>query len=596
MKNTNEIRVPLLLYAETSGIKKKQTVIKRIVEAVFLHEDNRTLDYKEISEVALDVFELYISEYEVMDVIENKKGNRIFMRVSDGNNVKYQLTQKRLERLQLNAGKNLEEIILEFIQRNEYSIENKEIIYTYLYRLFQKNLEEFKNIIGGEMSIDESQAFDLTPEENEMIKKFIEWEDDEKNEVITALLGSSLEYAMLTCDGKGFYGTRLGNIFSNKTLYLDTNIIYYCLGINGKDYQECNRLLLNKCLNAKEKLKITAITEKEFYNTLNHFINEIKKYDSKSIGQINFDRYRTRKDIYLFYLEWKKEHRHFSEVAYFKQYILDEYKRWLEKYKVEVDNDYPYNDEDENVVKELNYLSQQISFRGNFNYDTTNIYWIDCLRNTTNTRVKDNFTEQKYFLLSPHKKLQKWENSRGLGLPVVISPEIWMILLSRFVSRTENEYNSFVRFINIKSTEEEKINNKEFFIIVKAVEEITVEIEEQESIIDVMVAENFEFLQKEDDKIPEDEIFIKAKEKAEHILSDKIKILENKVNSINEIMDAREVEHSEKLKQVQSEIEEEREHILVRYRTRIILIKRVIHGVLIAGMLSFLCWQFIDFL
>ena len=82
---------------------------------------------------------------------------------------------------------------------------------------------------------------------------------------------------MLTSDTTKLYGTRLGNIFSSKILYIDTNIIYYCLGINGEEYKKANELLLDKCLKAKEKLRITKITELEFANTLNHYIEEIKK-------------------------------------------------------------------------------------------------------------------------------------------------------------------------------------------------------------------------------------------------------------------------------------------------------------------------------
>lgn len=307
MKDTNVIRIAMLLYSESEGMKKKSTVLRRVIEAVFVELGNVELSQNEIQAKANELFNIYISEEEINEIVENGKSRNYFSKTSVDREVKYSVDTKRLRRLEDNTKRNIEEYINDFITINEYSEEIKEIIYRYIYYLFKRNIEDFSKILGGKMQVDENLEQNFTPDNLKVIKEFIEWDDAEKNEAILALMGCSLEYSMLTSDDSCLYGTRLGSIFSNKVIYIDTNIIYYCLGVNGDEFRNANEMLLDKCMKAKEQLRITKITELEFINTLEHYIDEIKKYESPSLTRLNYSRYIHNKDVYLFYLEWRKK-------------------------------------------------------------------------------------------------------------------------------------------------------------------------------------------------------------------------------------------------------------------------------------------------
>ena len=109
-------------------------------------------------------------------------------------------------------------------------------------------------------------------------------------------------------------------------------------------------------------------------------------------------------------------------------------------------------------------IFSQIPYKGTVNYDAYNIYWIEKLRKR---EYANSFSEDRYFLLSPHKMLKKWDDMRNGERPIIIVPEIWMTMLNRFVCRSKDDYKSYINFINIKIPEEEAIKNKQFLYYYK---------------------------------------------------------------------------------------------------------------------------------
>lgn len=602
MEKTDMIRMATFLYSEKEGIRKKTTVLKRIVEAVFLEFDNSIMDITEIHNNILDVMEMFVAEDEIFQIIE--KNQKYFVKVSEDRIIKYALQPSRYARLKENEKKNIGDYIEEFVEMNEYQNSAKDIIYRYIYYIFRKNIEDFSTIIGGKMEGDSGLDSDFEVEEQKIIKSFLEWNDNDKNEAILALMGCSLEYSMLTSDASKLYGTRLGNIFSNKILYIDTNIIYYCLGINGEEYKKANDLLLDKCLKAKEKLRITKITELEFTNTLNHYINEIKRYESESLSRINYKKYICKEDIYLFYLEWKNGRKHYNEPEYFKKFLESEYREWIKKYKIEVDKNVPYDEDDQKNAVIINAYTEEIMYKGTINYDAINIFWIESLRK--NDDVMTGFAEEKYFILSPHRALKKWDMKRKLGLPVIVTPELWSLLLCRFISRSEDDFKSYINYINIKVPEEDiVINNKQFYIVIKAIEEVTEEINQQESIIDVLVEEQFAYLQMDElsealsnEEINE-EIYNKTKDKAESFLADKVASMEQELGKVNaQVVELQEQARKnlsgeeEKIKEVVIKEQEKVADVYAREKLRNRTILYMTGAVVLTGVLI---WQIVDF-
>lgn len=597
MKDTKVLRMVTLLYSETEGIKKKVTILRKVIEAVFVEINNVELGIKAIQAKANELLQIFVSDEEIIEVLEKGKGKQHFERISDGRDIKYRLSEKRYQRIKENSKKNIEESIDSFISEHEYGEGTKEIIYKYLYYLFQRNIEDFSNILGGRMQTDEGLEQNFTPEDINVIKKYIEWDNAEKNEAIVALMGSSLEYSMLVSDSSYLYGTRLGTIFSNKIVYIDTNIIYYCLGINGEEYQVANEMLLARCRKAKQSLRITKVTETEFVKTLKHYIDEIKRFESVSLTKIDYHRYIQSKDIYLYYLEWKKTRSRFNTPEYFEKFIMTQFSSWLKKYSVVVDRKEPYNTKDQEALDTIATYSEEIPYKGSINYDAFNVYWIECLRKK---EVNSSFSDEKYFILSPHKNLKKWDMERKLDVPLIIAPELWMVLLTRFISRGDDDYKSFVNFINIKGPKDEAINNKEFYVIVKAIEEITDDLQQQESIIDVLVEEKFSYLERElNTDISPEQIYEKTKEKAENMLSEQVSSLTDEVqlltSQVQQLKDDKLSQINLHTKEQQELLLKEREKGATVYADEKLNRKKVCHIILILSVVSVVVWQIVDF-
>lgn len=599
MEKTDIIRLATFLYSEKEGMKKKTTVLKRVVEAIFIEFDNKAMYIQEIHNNILSTMEIFIAEEEINQILENKKNQKVFTQVVEERKIKYSLQEVRYSKLKACEKKNIQNYIEEFVLINEYQNVVKDIIYRYIYYVFKRNIADFSTIIGGKIEGDNELEKDFNVEEQKIIKEFLEWDNEDKNEAILALMGCSLEYSMLTSDADRLYGTRLGNIFSNKILYIDTNIIYYCLGINGEEYRKANELLLDKCLKAKETLRITKITELEFYNTLNHYIDEIKRYESNSLFRINYKKYICNEDIYLYYLEWKNSRKRYNEPEYFKKFLESKYRDWIKKYKIDVDKKVPYDEEDSKDSTTIKLYTEEITYKGKINYDALNIYWVECLRKQEESF--SGFAEEKYFILSPHKALKKWDMDRKLGLPLIVTPEIWALLLCRFISRSEDDFKSYINYINLKVSDEETIiNNKQFYIIIKAIEEVTEELMQQETIIDVLVEEKFAYLQKEEDKeLTNDDIYEKTKEKAEKLLSDRVVLIEQRLGCVNsELVDLQNkvmqkpVDEDVKIKETAKKEQDKAAVVYAREKLRNRKIVCLICSIVLSGILI---WQLVDF-
>jgi hypothetical protein len=601
---SNIFRIAMILYSETDGIKNKKVIIKKVVEATFLEMDNILLSIREIVSNINELYKMSILEDEVIEILESSKNKNHFNKEVENKNIKYQLEDKRFEKLKERGSKNIGEFIEEYVTNNELDETIKEAIYKYLYIVFQTGIEELESVLTGKCVVLDDVNYEFSQEEAKHINMFLQWDNNDKNIALMALLGYSLEYSMLTCNVESLYGNRLGEAFSNKKLYIDTNIIYYCLGVNGEEYKEANEALLNLCKDCKEKLYISSVTETEFKNTLKHYINEIKKHESPTVNSIRYNKYMDNNDIYLFYLNWKKSRKKFNEPNYFEKYILTEYAKWLRKYDVKIDNKMPFDASEPKIEQ----YSQEIQYKGTINYDALNILWIEKKRKKKG-QTGFSFSDAQYFLLSPHRALQRWDMKRRDEIQVVVSPKTWMLLLRKFTSRSRNDYLSFINFINIKVPSENVINNKTFYMIVQAVGEVTSDIQQQESIIDVLVEEKFAYLTKNDDseELSAEEIQDKTRDKATEILQKEVKELRKEVDILKDsktrLTEGNEQNYLE-LQTAKDEIkrrEEENQKLTnnnekliqqnIKFRLKI---KRVIHSFIVAGIALFVLWQILD--
>ena len=104
--------------------------------------------------------------------------------------------------------------------------------------------------------------------------------------------------------------------------------------------------------------------------------------------------------------------------------------------------------------------------------------------------------------------MRKWDYTQNKEIPIVILPSQWMCILLRYLNRTNDDFKSFVSFLNI-SNSEKLISNDNLQLILNGISEITTDFTLQNGIISEMV--NKKFIGVLEKGSNEDEIIHKAK-------------------------------------------------------------------------------------
>ena len=86
---------------------------------------------------------------------------------------------------------------------------------------------------------------------------------------------------------------------------------------------------------------------------------------------------------------------------------------------------------------------------GSATIDAENILWIEKKRNNKSQNIFDT----KYFFISTDQSLRRWDYQREDKTPIVLLPSQWMSILLRYLNRTEDDFKSFVSFLNLKNNE-----------------------------------------------------------------------------------------------------------------------------------------------
>ncbi len=183
----------------------------------------------------------------------------------------------------------------------------------------------------------------------------------------------------------------------NKSFYLDTNIIYRALGINGEDRQKRSQTFLKKFNDSEENIIISISTENEFKASIKKHAKNIEIYNSPRIDQKLFQEFNIKPDIYNFYHKWRIGKVN-DNIKLFIADIDTAYDDFKKKFKVHVDTQKPFNNNDKTVKDILmDYTSSISSFKFNEGnkiitnpeIDAENILWIEKKRNNQNQNIFD---------------------------------------------------------------------------------------------------------------------------------------------------------------------------------------------------------------
>ena len=505
MEENNIFRLSALLYKDNKYDIKKEGTLKKILESLFV-EENKKISIFEAIYLCEEKYKLNISDKDIDRTI--KKYPKSFKIYNVGmDRIEFNLLQERFTTVKNYNIDNIDKYINKFIEEKcDKNTVAKDIIYKFLYDMFTTNLNSYEYFLKNSGICDINNT-KYNEDEIKVINAFLRYDNPDKDKAIFDIVSLSLEYCLLTGNGKQIYQKEL----KNKVFYLDSNIIYRAIGINGKERMELTLKFLEKCKEIDVKLQISKYSEDEFINTLEYYTKNLNKHENVNVNISLYEKYYKGKDIYNSYWEWRSG-RTDCDVKKFRAYIKAKYDKFKKDNNILVD----YNNilqESEGMKKLIEEISSSImqskqdSHESSNNIDAKNFLLINGMRKKCNTN-NNKLLEVKYFLISTDQKLREWELSFNKDChPIVFLPSQWLAIILRFVSATSDDYRSFVSFLNIRKVEptipKEKIQS-----VLEGISEITKEIEAQEYYAKEIIEEKINDIINEDDN---DEIYEKTK-------------------------------------------------------------------------------------
>ena len=486
-------RTAAIMYADTMLNRTTNTIKRKFVESIYANGNNSLLTLSELVNRINDEIGLFFSEDEIKPIV---KDPAFFVEVlyTSSENIKYRLQDKRYKTLCTKPINEFEKIIDIFFSQNRLSLSLtidslKDLIYRYLHSILNTNIAAYSHFVRSSKKtiIPKLNSEEFSDDEIDIINKFIKWENEEKDKALFKIVNYCIEYAVVVNDSSEDV---LSKALKTKIFFLDNSLIYRALGINGETRKKRTLSFLNKCKESGQKFVISKYTREEFFNTVNFHLKQLNS--STPFGQINpqiFKRYANGDGFYQFYHEWRNGRVNYG-FDLFKTYIHNLYKELVNKFDILEDFNVPFSEQEEPAIIEIYKNEIQAIKRTKKNephlMDARNMYWIECARKNNNIDI----SSTKYYFVTSDQKLQYWDSQHSVNQPLTLLPSQWMGLLLKYVSRSSDDYKSFISFMNLPK-EDSTLSEDELQSIMAGISEMTEEFSKQESIIESMIEVKF---------------------------------------------------------------------------------------------------------
>lgn len=544
------LRLSVLLYGEnnTDIDIEKDKVIKKLIFSILLERDNKEVDLGELCKKIKSKNKLIFTTDHIMKVV--KKYRLDFVLKKERKNFKSSVylnpdKYKELGEVILKEENNWENLLESFYRtcKTDFNfLEIKEIINRHLYNSIKINYEEYRKLFQKSLGIKHRALKEFTKEEVEIISYFHSWENGLKNTYLQKIYSIGIELALISNDS--IVNEKLQTIL-NKKFFLDTNILYRSLGINGEERQEIILNFLETCQSHKSELYISEYTEEELRESLRHKMRVLKKYDSGSyIPEKIFNKYTHGYGIFHYYNKWKAENRGLS-LEMFEAEIFSKYNEFKKKFNIKNPKKIELNEE-ENI--ELNQMFDSYTYKKfekmnenphKVTLDLKNILMINKLR-----EGKDqNLVDTEYFFISTDQKLKHWEYERSNYLPTILLPSQWLNIILTYGKRTVDDYQSFSSLLSLKSNEG-YFSEEELYIICDGIRKVNEKVSKTK-VLDYMIEKDFKKLILEADEC-DDFILEKSEELTKDYLQDELE----EIRMLKEV----ELKNIEKLKEKEIEV------------------------------------------
>ena len=496
MKNETLYRTSAVVFADSNiESRKTETIRRKFIEAVFVEKGNVQMTIQEIGVAVNDTLDIDLLDNEIEALVCD---DHFFVEELFGNktNNKYRLKEDRFARLRDKSLDNIEVVVNRYLSEigdnDKTSDSIRNLLNKYLFTLMNTNILAFRQVLnpssvkrsGIDVSFGKVDYCDFTKDEIDSINRFLSWQDSAKDKELFKLISCCIEYSIAVNNSKE---NSLVESLKNKTFYLDNALVYRAIGINGETLKKRTLSFIRKCRESGQHLCISKFSYEEFKNTVDFHLNQLNR--TTPFGKINpriFQRYANGEGFYQFYHTWRGSRTTYS-FDIFRSYLLTEYYNLLKMYDIKEDYKVPFSEVDDipAITKYAEEIKTVKKGRGHDDMhigDARNMYWIECKRDGNDGRM----TDTKFYFVTSDQKLQRWDYAHSHNQPITLLPSQWMALLLKYYSRTNDDYKSFVSFLNIPH-DEPGINPDELQDILAGISQTTEDFKNQDIIVETFL-------------------------------------------------------------------------------------------------------------
>lgn len=472
MDSNNVLRLALILSSSQTHTFRKN--LNKLVKLVLFDSYSKPLNIITIANSIKNEYSLEFSESEIVSAIKDDSG--IIIRTDkDPIDYSYELTPEEYQKISLRQQVNIDQHLSSFIDAfPDYSLftfeSAKDIIYRFIYITLNSDTQTLLELM--DIQIKEKKEYCITKEFNSdeaiFINEFLNWDNKPKNEFILNLISSCFDYCMLTIkkDNNSY-----ANVFSGKNFYLDSNIIFRLAGFNKVERQSVMNAFISKCKDSNIKICYTNHTLAEIKNTIIYHVSNIKSMLNKSrplslrAVQVMSSKYANL-DFYEKYVEWCKDNPSLiGDYEQFRRYLEEKIQKVLSSFKLMVFDD-------KNTFKNHTVFSEL--------YDDFNQFKLERYKNTYEGAIKTdinnylyimeingdaqatNFMQLKHYFITADHCLTEWATLKRPGtIPSFVLPSVWYSILLKYKGRSDDDYNAFCQFLNIRIVPDKDIHVEE---------------------------------------------------------------------------------------------------------------------------------------
>lgn len=466
--------------------------IQKLIEASLYHSSEKGMTIHEISEYISANYLLDIDDSEITSIITDPRNYDRYLELLELKESHFVLSQKRRLAIENTlTAKSLDAYIDEYIDMASLTKEAKDTIIKYLYGLFTSNLESFRRLFqlkkAASLAIDINNDYSDT--EATFINEFLLWDNQNKDQAIFNFASYALEFCMITNRKDS---SNINEQLGLKEFYIDTNIVYRAIGLNGEDRKQRTLQLLDKLQATKCKLFISTEAKTELLASLKDKFDKLRKNHNPAVKSQVFQEFVTYDDIYSTYHRWCIG-RVNTSVDLFEANVFATFDALRKKYSIQTDGNCPFiRDEKEDLLNKMASDIKSHSKRKTSSMalcDALNVLWVELKRLPNQVSV----FSAKHFMLSSDKGLRYWDVVRNDGNSprIVIHPSEWLSLILRYSHRTADDFKSFISFLTVRNNEA-PMSNEELNIAISSIAEIAESIDIQQTACENLLKISFD--------------------------------------------------------------------------------------------------------